>query len=84
MRGASHSIPDRFARKQSKTRSRESEAFSGPIIGIGRRKAMALGQAAPSCGKVTICREIDRVGAGAVVDGEVETIAAGPREMRAL
>ncbi len=44
---------------------------------------MALGPPRAIGGKVTIWRDIDRIGAGAVVDGEVETIAAGPREMRA-
>ena len=45
---------------------------------------MALGEPALTRGKVAIWRDIDRVGAGAVVDGEVEAIAAGSRDMRAL
>ena len=44
---------------------------------------MALGEPALARGKVASWRDIDRVGAGAVVDGEVEAIAAGSRGMRA-
>ena len=56
----------------------------GPLLGSVVAEAMALGEPAPIGDKVTIRRDIDRVGAGAVVDEEVETIAAGSRGMRAL
>jgi hypothetical protein len=45
-------------------------------------EVIALGESAPIGDKVDIWRDIDRVGAGAVGDGEA--VAAGLRGMRAL
>ena len=56
----------------------------GPLLGSVVAEAMALGEPAPIGDKVASWRDIDRVGAGVVVDGAVETIAAGSRGMRAL
>jgi hypothetical protein len=53
-------------------------------IGIGRLLGDRAGRTRADRGKVITWRDIDRVGAGAVVDGEVEAIAAGSRGMRAL
>ena len=55
----------------------------GPLLGSVVAEAMPSGSPSATGGKVTIWRGIDRVGAGVVVDGAVETIAAGLRGMRA-
>ena len=74
----SKTINDAFTRTRGVFRAHYWE------LGSAVSSAIALGEPTPIGGKVDFWRDIDRVGAGVVVEGEVEAIAARSRGPPAL